>query len=167
MILTKLDIPKRQQQCSGGRHPFQPGDKSYTLVSLEAEGWRRQDLCETCWNELKSRGLPAQTKSYWHSRIPLKQPEEALPKHKEERALVLLKRALLENSPTTQREAFILALYLARKKYLQFRQELEQLGDTIYLYEVAATEELLPIKKMVLHSNDIDILQQRLAQMLA
>lgn len=166
MKLSRIEIPKRQPQCSGGDHPFLEGDKCYTLVFSDEERWNRQDLCEECWHTLKNRGLPDAARSYWQVKVPIKPPAEDLPKHKEERALVLLKRALAGNSLAEQNEAFILALYLARKKFLQYRQALDQLGECIYLYEIVDTEELLAIKKMSLDSDEIIRLQKRLAEML-
>lgn len=166
MILNRQDIPKRQSQCSEGAHSFQPGDKCYTLVSLHSQEWQRRDLCEGCWQALQERGMPEGIKSYWTINIPSKAAAEMLPKHKEERALVLLKRALASQEPLNERESFVLALFLARRKFLFLRQEIEQLGETIYLYETADTEELLPVKKVTLHPHDIDILQNRLAGLL-
>lgn len=167
MMLTKLELPRRQMHCSGAPHSFLQGDKCYTLISLEVGGWKRQDFCESCWAELKSRGLPASTKSYWHAAIPIKKVEEALPERKEEKALSLIRKALVADTPNDRRESFILALYLVRKKMLAFRQKVELQGEVIHLYEVVATEELLAVKTIALHPADIDILQGRLAEMLA
>lgn len=166
MILTKLDIPKRQAQCSGGDHFFQKGDRCYTLVTLSAATWKRQDLCQHCWNKLCEEELSDQVRSYWNTQITGKEPEAEQPKHKEGRALALLKEALLTRSATSEQEAFVLALYLARKKSLSLRQQVEQLGETIYLFESTATEELIPVKKVTINPDQVAVLQQRLAEML-
>lgn len=167
MILTNFTIPKRHLNCSRGAHPFSPGDKCYTFVSAEPNRWSRQDLCEACWFDLKSQGLPAGIKSHWQTKVQNKESLKPLSKQKEERALDILKEIINKGSPEEEREAFVLALYLARKKLLIFRQEIELLGEVVYLYESVKTEELFSIKKTTLTPSDIENLQIRLSELLA
>lgn len=166
MKLTRIEIPKRQDNCSASQHLFKGGDQCFTFLYQENEKWKRQDLCEECWHSLKAKGLPANTKTYWQVKIPEKTPKELTFKHKEEKALHLLKKALSDSTTTSHCEAFVLALYLARKKQLQLRQELDQLGEQVYLFEVLATEELLAVKKMHLTVEEIKILQNKIALIL-
>lgn len=167
MNLTKLEIPRRHPRCLEGDHPFNPGDQCFTAISFRSSAWHRQDLCESCWNVLKGRGLPSTVTSYWQTTVPKEKTERTLPKQKEERALVLLKEAVSAHCPARDREAFILALFLARKKQLHLRQEIEQLGEIIYLYESSMTEELIPVKKIALTPSDIGLLQKHIADLLS
>ncbi|MCB1148978.1 MAG: hypothetical protein KDK48_02340, partial [Chlamydiia bacterium] len=56
--------------------------------------------------------------------------------------------------------AFLVALYLARKKKLLLRQEMVAEGRTTYLYEVAETEEIIPIEVVEPSADDIENLQK-------
>jgi len=75
--------------------------------------------------------------------------------------MALLRLAIQNDTPEDRDEAFILALYLMRKRILCFRQEIDQLGERIQLYEVNATEEILPIKKV--EKVPIETVRERIA----
>jgi len=64
-------------------------------------------------------------------------------------------------------QAFVLAIYLERKRLLFFRREIEQEGHSMNLYEVAETEEMLCVKKVPLSALQIDKVQRELAKKLS
>jgi hypothetical protein len=150
--------------CSKGQEPFVPGAACYSILLETPQGWQRQDLCEKCWLELQTEHLSSPIRNTWKTQIPRKLPIAELPKHKEERALALLKLAIQQDSLEDREEAFFLALYLMRKKILCFRQEIDQFGEKILLYEIAATEEIIPVKKV--NNVAVELVRDRLASKL-
>jgi hypothetical protein len=87
-----------------------------------------------------------------------------MPQRRDERALCLLKEALTREGADDQAEAFVLALYLARKRLLILRQELVT-EDHIprLLYEIPAVEEMLCVRKLALDDSQAKKIQQTLA----
>lgn len=168
MMIQRLDIPKRDRRCTAGDHVFTPGDECFTFISLEKNRWNRKDLCKSCWSNLKVNGLPLNVMSYWQSKIPsIKENLPPIPLQRDERALSLLKSMMTSEDIQAAKEAYILALYLLRKKRLSLRQEIDQLGQSLLLFEIVETEELLPVKKISLESHEIEILQKSISDKLS
>lgn len=164
--MFQIEIPRRSQICAHGQEPLEPGDEFYSVL-WNGENERqliRQDYCVACWEKVINQESFRVMRSYWKSKIPLKKESIALPKQRDERAFYLLKEALKSDSLDDQTEAFILALYLARKRLLVLRQELPQLnGDIGLLYEHQVSEELLCVKKFPLSGLQTEKIQLKLA----
>ena len=89
------------------------------------------------------------TMTSWKGKVPAKTKLEEKT-DRLEKALVLLRDG---EDPV---EKMILALFLARKKWLHLRDEYKKGERTILLYEVVATEEMLEIEKKVLELKDAE-----------
>lgn len=162
----QIEIPKRGNLCHFGKELLVPGSDIYSTLREGAnEGsYERQDFCQSCWEKLL-RENNSDFRISWRSRIPLKKGVSDLPKQRDARAMYLLKEALKCNEADDHAEAFILALYLARKRIIYFRQDLVlEDGHPASIYEIAETEEMLCIRKMSLSSLEVDKIQQRLAR---
>lgn len=158
-----IDIPKRSQACAKGQEALQSGATYYSLLVEEKEqGQQRRDYCAKCWETVAIDDDFLKSKIYWKSRVPSKKEEPQLPQDRDERAFVLLKTALEEsNNP----EAFVLALYLARKRLISLRKEFNNdKGQVQQLYEVLETEEMLCVNKVPLSSLQIVQIQTQLAK---
>jgi hypothetical protein len=158
-----LEIPKRSRCCHKGQEPFQPGTDYYSTLIEDPDGLLRRDYCPTCWDEQTRSVALKQAKSIWKSQVPAKavNPLEGL--NREEKALALFKEAVAAKTPEMEAEAFILALYLARKKQIAFRDELQKENEHLYLYEELATEEIICVKKVDFPKTMVDRVQQNLA----
>lgn len=166
MSLLPIEIPKRSGCCKQNGEPFLPGQHYYSVLTRE-EGeetaYVRHDYCDSCWQQIKSKhGIS------WNSMVPIKKQESELPKRRDERALYLLKETLrdLEREGASA-EAFVLALYLARRRLIVWRQEYERKGKPpISIYEVMESEEMLGVPKIALSELHIEHTRQQLAQKL-
>jgi len=160
-----IEVPKRNQTCMLGSESFTPGMAYCSLLikNEETSEFQRLDYCLKCWE--KEGKIPDGDVSYWKSKVPQeKMKESAIPGTHEEKALELFKQAVLEN---VDDDAFILALWLVRKKKLILRHCFhDQSGQEIYLYEDLATEETFSVRKIALSNEKVLELQARLAKSL-
>lgn len=162
MSVLPIEIPKRSTCCIKHGEPFLQGHHYYSrLIRGEEEGiYLRQDYCENCWKQLDSpQG------SSWKSMVPPAKTASELPKQRDERAIYLLKETLRDlERPGAEAEAFVLALYLARRRRLVLRQELEREGKLpLLVYEEMQKEEMIGVPKVALAELDVEKVQQELA----
>lgn len=149
-----LQIPKRSTSCCHGQELFSEGMEYYSFIQREKENtYLRHDYCKNCWNEMQSP-----EKTFWKGKIQHKVKDEL--KSSEEMAMLYLEGILA--SPDKKQEAFILALYLVRKKILAFRKSI----DGFDLYEKLETEEILAIPKVAISELNLADLQKSLAEKL-
>ena len=163
----QIEIPRRAACCAQGGEPFQKGCEYYsTLVEGADEGqYERRDYCLKCAVEMLKENAFENVRSLWKSAIPPQKVPSDLPKQREAQALVLLKEALSNHGADAYAEAFVLALYLARRRRIFLRQEITlQDGKNGLIYEVAETEEMLCIPKIALSDLQVEKIQSELAK---
>lgn len=157
--LFSIEIPRRARACYNKGESFCANDSYISiLLPLPQGGYERRDFCDPCWKEVKDECL-GETNIYWKSKVPDKKEESQLPKQRNARALILLKRAIQQEDMDSKEEAFVLALLLARSRQMFLRQELAEAN----LYEVAQTEEMLLVPRLDLSRLQTEAVQQRLA----
>lgn len=117
----------------------------------------RKDYCHTCSGSCASQEGVV---SSWKSVVPTRKKEQQ-PFDRNERALELLRACVARDEVEEREEAFVLALYLARNRKLLQRKDL---SPEVALYEIAATEEMLPVHKVSLSSLGVAEVQERLAR---
>lgn len=148
----QLEIPKRRSECAKNGETLLPGTDYYSiLIENEEFGYLRQDFCLPCWEILIKEKQSPLAYTSWKSQVPVKkerQEEPSLKRH--EKFIALLKEIAIKQSPEAKAESYLLALYLARKKLLFLRHELKQNEETLLLFEIAATEEMITIPKVSL-----------------
>lgn len=160
----QLLIPRRASHCIHGKELLLPGTDYFSLLDEDEEGAVvRRDYCPACWKILSAQDQKMASLSHWKSTIPLKKTTSELPKQRDARALCLLKDVLssVDGNPS---EAFMLALYLARRRCIYLRNEYQSNNKSMQLYEVAETEEMVAIPKIALSSIEISKLQAELAK---
>lgn len=164
--MFQIEIPKRASSCVKGGEPLLQGAEYYSaLVRGETDDiYHRQDYCQTCWE--KQCLDQAHISSSWKSTVPLKKEASELPKQRDARALYLLKEVLNDqDSSHKTAEAFVLSLYLARRRLVFLRQEIKREGKLpLCVYEVAATEEMLCVPKIPLSDLQVEKVQLELAK---
>lgn len=162
-----FEIPRRNSLCNHCQESLTGGTPYYSVLNDDSDAaHQRQDYCITCWDRMPNQEIIEKAKCHWKSKVPGKNEKSALPLQKDEKAMELLKQAIADKKPEEESFAFLLALYLARKRLLLFRQELEEFGAIYSLYEVAATEDILPVKKVSLSAIEVDKIQNEIAQRL-
>lgn len=165
-MLFQIEIPRRSSICSKGNEVLAPGSEYYSVLTEDLNTtYIRQDFCLNCWLESKQGDSQQKKKNYWKAKVADSKKELAdVFGSRDERAMELLKVAMQRNEVDDQAEAFVLALYLARRKIICLRKQLHhaELG-AINLYEVIATEEMLSIKRMELARLEVEKIQQSIA----
>jgi hypothetical protein len=163
--IFQIEIPKRSTHCSKGNELLVPGSEYYSTLTLDKEkGYARQDFCLSCWENSEKNGV----QTAWKAKVVTKNEQgDHSSKTRDEKAIHLLKGATASFNEEEWAEVFVLALYLARRRILYLRQELTQEdGSTLCIYEVAATEEMIPVKRKSLMRVNIDEVQSKIAQKL-
>lgn len=163
----QIDIPRRASSCSECHENFSPGQGYYSVLGdEEVEGsYPRFDYCQNCWEKKKNSDDYGHFHSSWSASVPLKKEASELPKQRDARALYLLKQVLNQNEQESSAEAFVLALYLARRRRIYLRQEMKlHNGVPASLYEVAETEEMLCVPRLSLSELQVEKLQAELAK---
>jgi len=167
-----IQLPRRSDSCQQCQERFARGSDYYSLLSgdelmpAKTEALSRKDYCLPCWQKSSSEDTGTLTGSYWKSTIPKKNDASGPPLKRDEKALDLLKSAMGGNNSDDQLseiEIFILAIFLAQRRVLIFRNEVEQSGLKYQVFEIADTEELLALKKIDLSRVDLSSIQKTLA----
>ena len=158
--MIPIEIPRRQRQCARGQEPFTQGMAYVSRLTLIKDGeYTREDFCVDCWAKEQDKGYIS-----WKGEVPRKTAVEKKT-DRLEKALDILKQGLESDVAEDQKEAFLLALFLQRKKWLLSRGEFRRKGHEKLLFEVAGTEEMIEVPKIPLSASD-GALQERIAQKL-
>lgn len=161
-----IKIPRRSAACAQCQKSFISGMEFFSLLKEGAEEgiYIRQDYCLMCWEKLAQQKTLEDVRTTWKSKIPAKKEVSDLPRQRDARAMYLLKEALLRDGIENDAEAFVLTMYLARKRLIYFRRDLVlKDGQEASIYEVAQTEEMLCVRKVPLSTLQIDKIQCELA----
>lgn len=162
-VLFQVEIPRRARCCAAGDHPFKPEDPYASVLAEDEKGeLLRHDYCMPCWEEGAEERWKEAGQSCWRGKVPKKEKRE-LPPDRTDRALTLLHEALQEGTDAKMAEAFVLALFLARKRVMSLRKQLNRDGQVIQVYEVLATEEMIAVPRHDLKTLPIAGIQRRIA----
>lgn len=168
--LFHIQIPKRSKVCFSAQEVLSPGMDYYSLlIENNTHEYVRQDFCAVCWS--KFLDLPDGKKKtlgkHWKSKVPVKKEAPQVPQNRDEQILSLLRNSLSGDMPEDREMSFVLALYLARKRFMILRKEMRQEDKTvIQLYEIPETEEMILIPKIELSSLQIEDIQLKIAKKL-
>lgn len=168
--LFQIAIPRRGSCCAQGNEPLLPGMEYHSVLKdgNEEGVYERKDYCAKCWEILNKQHHFDQALSFWKSAVPKQKEVSELPKQRELRALILLKDALKSTEEGAAAEAFVLSLFLARRRRLHFKQEIQLPNKPLSsIYEDSETEEILCVPKMPLTDLQVERLQADLAKKFA
>ncbi len=164
MALQHYEIPRRHKRCVQGEESFDHGMSYFSLIEpLKEGGYERKDYCVDCWRKNSDE---VEGKIYWKSSVPKKVEVSEAALRRDERALRLLKETCQSEDAEELARAFVLALLLTRNKLLQMKQDVQEEGKTLQLYEVRGTEEMFFVRKVELSSIQTNDVQRSLAQLL-
>lgn len=161
----QIQIPRRSKVCMLGQEVFSPGMEYFSLlIENKAEGIERQDFCAVCWNKLSEETEKKTAKKHWKSKVPDKK-QVIVPLNRDEHILSLLKNSLEGTTQEDLEMSFVLALYLARKRFMVLRKEIKQENKTIMqFYEIPETEEMIPVQRIELSTLQIEQIQLQIAK---
>lgn len=130
----QIAIPKRAAVCAQCHNEFKPAQEIQSqLLDLEGE-WIRQDTCVACFSPLASAVI-------WKHTIGSEEKIEPENRDHIVTSLELLQRLIESDAAEEHEEAFLLALYLVRKKVLVHRVKMG-------LYENLETGEMYLVPKI-------------------
>lgn len=165
--LIQIQIPKRSKICMAGLEPLDAGTDYFSVLSEnQNKEYERQDFCSVCFTKFSTNNNLSLAK-YWKSKVPLKKETVVIPSTKNEQILNLLKNSLEQNSPTDEMKSFVLAVFLARKRFMSLRKEVKQEdGTTLQIYEIPETEEMILVKKIAISTLQIEEIRAQIATQL-
>src|SRR6201993_3091586 len=131
MMFAEWEIKSRSHACAHTQVPFNDGDTIWTLLFRDKQGFRREDISDDAWTQLKESAQPF---SFWKSKYqaPPSAPPEPLQKESVE---ALLRRLLEGVRPEYLNTRYVLAAMLERKKILKPVDVRETGSDKILRYE--------------------------------
>jgi hypothetical protein len=163
-VIGPFDIPKRARICKQCEQAFAPGVGYHSVLGDgEEEGDTvRSDFCDSCWEAVHD-GIPHHTK--WRGVMP-KKKEKLPPLNRDDQAFALLREALESDDSSSRDEAFVLALYLQRRKVLALRDTVTNEDGAYSLYEVHDTGVVVSVPKASLTDLAVTEIQTTIARKL-
>jgi hypothetical protein len=160
--MTDWDIQPRSSACNSCHKPFVDEQAYHTLLTLDAQGYRRRDLCPECFESAGRDGVI----SYWQGEYRLPVPPAAEPIQKET-AETLLRKLVEDADPGKAGARYILAVMLERKRILKHRETVSQkVGADVLVYEHARTGESFTIPDPHLRLDQLQEVQAQIAMLL-
>jgi len=162
-MLSEWEIKARSRQCARTQETFENGATIYTLLFRDRVGFRREDISEKAWQQIKESVAPF---SFWKAKFQTPAPAapEPMPKESVEE---LLRRLVSEDLPEHLDARYVLAILLERKKVLKQVDIRETAEDKILIYEHVKTGEAFIIPDPRLRLDQLDSVQQEIYLLLA
>ncbi len=162
-----IEIPKRNSQCAKAQEELKPGSEVFSVISQGDEAFLRDDYCSDCWKTIQNDELINQAITHWRSITPEKKEQKELFLDRDQKALHMLKEMASSEAEEEQHQAYILALYLARRRQIYQRKEFQnEEGEWAVLYEVAGSHEIIPVRRFEFSELGIEGLQRSIAKKL-
>lgn len=162
-MLSEWEIKARSRQCARTQKAFDDGATIYTLLFRDRTGFKREDISETAWQQIKERVEPF---SFWKSKFQAPPPAspEPLPKESVEE---LLRRLISEDQPEQLNVRYVLAILLERKRILRQVDVRESAEQKFLIYEHVRTGEAFIVPDPRLRLDQLDSVQQEIYSLLA
>jgi len=162
-MVPEWEIKARARQCAKSQEPFADGAIIYTMLFRDRNGFRREDVSERVWSEIKGQVQPF---SFWKSKYEAPPPPapEPVPKESGES---LLRKLIDEDQPDYVNARYVLSIMLERKKILKQVDVRENSGVKFLIYEHAKTGEVFIIEDPRLKLDQLDSVRQEVYRLLA
>ncbi len=141
-------MPRRTTHCVRGNEPFVPDSEYFSFLVFGEKGWEREDFCAKCWECVKEEKEKAEG-IVWRGKIPPKKTKVLSP---DEKAMSLFRELSMAQTLDEQKLAFVLALYLERKKELHARGQMKNK----ICFEMPQSGEVFALDKIQLSKDEID-----------
>lgn len=166
--MNEWNIQSRARACQACATPFSDKQPFHTLLFEEKQQYQRLDICEPCWQSQYRDGASDRKGfvSQWHGlfQAPPAAPEDPIQKASAE---TLLRQLLQTNEPKYGPVCYILAVMLERKRVLKVKEQIQQAGGRIFIYEHPPTGDLFTIADPNLRLDQLDEVQRDTANLLA
>lgn len=159
-------IQARAADCQACGRKFADGQPYHTLLWLEPEGYRRQDVCSDCWEReyrQTARSRP-EVVSYWRGVYEAPPPPTEPIRRDAAEALL---RQLCERADARYRPAlYIVAVMMERKRLLRVKEQFWQEGQRIFVYEHTRTGEVFTVPDPALKLSELEPVQRLVSHLL-
>src|SRR6266404_2391215 len=164
--MTDWNIQSRAHACEACNKPFVDKEMYHTLLFDEKAGFRRIDICQSCWQKQFSEGGRDRKGfvSYWQGVYEAPPPPND--PIKKETAESLLRKLIELNDPYYVPAGYILAVMLERKRLLKVKEQLVRDGHRVFVYEQPRTGDLFTIVDPNLQLNQLEAVQHDVAALL-
>jgi hypothetical protein len=160
--MTEWDIQSRANACTACQKQFADKEAYHTLLTMDARGYTRRDLCGACFAGAPREGVL----SYWQGEYKLPPPPPPEPIQKET-AETLLRKLVESTDPSHTAARYILAVMLERKRILKHRDTVRgESGEELLVYEHARTGESFTLPDPHLRLDQLAQVQQEVAELL-
>lgn len=165
--MLEWNLQPRAHACQDCGRAFKKGESLHTLLFDERQAYRRLDVCEGCWQAQHAQGDNHRRGfvSHWVSQYEPPPPEPPEPIAREN-AESLLRKLVARHAPAFTGSVFVLAVMLERKRVLKAKAQTREGGRRVLIYEHARTGEVFPILDPELRLDQLDAVQQEVAQLL-
>src|SRR5438552_1232216 len=164
--MTEWNIQGRAHACEAcGRH-FKDKEAYHTLLFDERAGFRRSDICESCWQQQYSEGARERKGfvSYWQGVFEAPPaPSEPIQRQTAES---LLRKLIELNDPKYIPAGYILAVMLERKRLLKVKEQVVREGQRVFIYEQPGSGDVFTIVDPNLQLNQLEAVQKDVANLL-
>ncbi|HEY6169898.1 MAG TPA: hypothetical protein VI454_17800 [Verrucomicrobiae bacterium] len=162
------NLQSRAHECQSCQKPFADREAYHTLLSDEKIGYRRHDVCDACWQTQFSHGANARKGFISHWQGVYEAPPAAAPDPiKHETAESLLRKLIEQNDPAHAAARYILAVMLERKRLLKVRDQLQQDGKRVFVYEHAGNGDVFTIVDPELQLHQLEAVQREVGELMA
>lgn len=164
--MTEWNIQARAHVCRACAKPFSHEQPYHTVLFDEKLGYERLDVCEACWTAQYGQGATSRKGfiSHWQGvfEIPAIPPDPI----KRETAETLLRKLVALNDPNYGPACFILAVMLERKRVLKVKDQTQQDGKRVFIYEQPKTGDVFTILDPNLQLDQLDDVQRTVSHLL-
>ena len=138
--------------------PFEPGEKFYTLLFREGEGFRREDLSEEAWQQRNENIRPF---SFWKTRYEPPPAGAAGTARQRKTPRRLFRRLLAANEASHANACYVLAVMLERKRVLKQIKTDERQTGRVLIYEHAKTGDVFIVPDPQLRLDELAAVQTK------
>jgi hypothetical protein len=165
--MNEWNIQSRAHACQSCGRAFANKQTYHTLLFDEKQQFRREDVCDPCWQTQFSQGASDRRGfvSYWHGvyETPAAAPPDPIQK---ETAETLLRTLIEQNDPRHTAATYILAVMLERKRLLKVKEQVVRGGQRIFVYEHPKSGDLFTIPDPDLKLDQLEAVQHDVAALL-
>ncbi len=164
-LTTDWNIQTRAHGCEACDKPFADREAYHTLLFDEKAGFRRSDVCSSCWQKQYSEARDRKGFiSFWQGVYEAPPPPQD--PIKKETAETVLRKLIELNDPQYISAGYILAVMLERKRLLKVKEQLMRDGRRVFIYEQPKTGDVFTITDPQLRLDQLEQVQREVAALL-
>lgn len=165
--MNEWNIQSRAHACQSCGKTFADKQPYHTLLFDEQQHFRREDVCDACWQSQFSQGASDRRGfvSYWQGVYEVPPPVAPDPIQKET-AETLLRKLIELDDPRHSAASYILAVMLERKRLLKVKEQLLRDGQRVFVYEHPRSGDVFTILDPNLQLDQLEEVQRDVAELL-